>query len=293
MQPNILEWFKFLPLLVLPTFAFTSQPHFSSWAFMWIMGFSIYAGCKWLTWSNALEKGIRPTVWLSLGYLIAWPGMDAEAFLDRNSRVPNPTSRVWLTAILETALGAVLLWGIARLIPSNQALLVGWIGVLGLLLFGFFGIFHISALLWQSLGINAQPIMNSPALATSLTNFWGARWNLAVHKLAQELVFEPLLHRLGLAGATLMTFLASGLAHELITSLPARGGYGLPTAYFVLQSLGVFFERSNLGRRLGFGRGITGRVFTFIFTACPFLLLFHPPFVTRVIIPFMRRIHAI
>ncbi|MBI2487064.1 MAG: hypothetical protein HYW01_08905 [Deltaproteobacteria bacterium] len=286
-------WFKFLPLLVLPTFAFTSQPYFSNWAFMWIMGFSIYAGCKWFTWSNALEKGVRPTAWLSFGYFIGWPGIDAEAFLDRRTKIKKPNPTTWYIAVLKTVLGVVLLWGIARLIPSNQTLLVGWVGILGLLFLGFFGIFHISALLWQSLGINAQPIMNSPALATTLTNFWGTRWNLAIHKLAQDLVFEPLLHRLGVAGATFMTFLASGLAHELITSLPAKAGYGLPTAYFILQSLGVLLERSNLGRRLSLARGLTGRVFAFIFTACPFFLLFHPPFVTHVIIPFMRRIHAI
>lgn len=286
-------WFKFLPLFVLPVFAFTFQSHFSNWAFMWIMGFSIYVGCKWFTWSNAFEKGIRPTTWLSLGYFIGWPGMDAAGFLDRRTKIKKPNPNTWYVAILKTVLGVVLLWGMARLIPSNQTLLVGWIGILGLLFLGFFGIFHISALLWQSLGINAQPIMNSPGLATSLTNFWGARWNLAVHRLAQDLVFEPLLHRLGVAGATFMTFLASGFAHELITSLPARGGYGLPITYFALQSLGVFLERSNLGKRLGLGRGIRGRVFAFIFTACPFFLLFHPPFVTQVIIPFMRRIHAI
>ena len=282
-----------MPLFVLPILAFTFRSHFSSWAFMWIMGFSIYAGCKWLTWSNAVEKGIRPPAWLSLGYFVAWPGMDARAFLDRSSKITRPHSKIWYLAALKTLWGAVLLWGIVRLIPSDQPLLVGWVGIAGLILFGFFGFFHINALLWQSLGINAQPIMNSPVLPTSLTNFWGARWNLAVQKLAHDLVFEPLLHRIGVSGAAFMTFLASGFAHELITSLPARGGYGLPITYFVLQSLGVFLERSNLGRRLGLGRGLRGRVFAFIFTACPFFLLFHPPFVTRVIIPFMRRIHAL
>jgi alginate O-acetyltransferase complex protein AlgI len=260
---------------------------------MWIMGFSIYAGYKWLTWSDTLEKGIRPSTWLSLGYFIAWPGMDAQTFLDIRSIIPKPHSKAWSMAILETLSGAALLWGIARLIPSDEPLIVGWVGIAGLILLGFFGIFHINALIWQSLGVNAQPIMNSPALATSLTNFWGARWNLAVHKLVRELVFDPLVYRVGVAGAAFMAFLASGFAHELITSLPARGGYGLPITYFALQSLGVFLERSKIGRRFGLGRGLRGRVFAFIFTACPFFLLFHPPFITRVIIPFMRRIHAL
>ncbi len=292
-MPKTSGRFTFLPLFVLPILSFIYLSDFSGWAFMWVMGFSIYLGCKWMTLSKALEKGIRPSIWLSLGYLFAWPGMDTQTFFDRKKSVAKPTWNLWLGAIFKTALGAVFLWWIAKLIPPHQTLLMGWIGVLGLLLFGFFGMFHMSALLWQCLGINARPLMNSPALATSLTNFWGARWNLAVHKLAQDFVFEPSLNRLGVIGATFMTFLASGLAHELITSLPARGGYGLPTTYFLLQFLGVSFERSRTGRRLGLGRGLTGRIFAFIFTACPFFLLFHPPFVTRVIIPFMRKIHAL
>ncbi|MGH7889276.1 MAG: hypothetical protein ACRENF_01845, partial [Thermodesulfobacteriota bacterium] len=108
-MPKTTGQFKFLPLFVLPTLAFTYLSYFSGWAFMWIMGFSIYLGCKWLTWSKATEKGIRPSIWLSLGYLLAWPGMDAQTFFDRKKSAAKPTWNSWLEAILKTALGAVFL----------------------------------------------------------------------------------------------------------------------------------------------------------------------------------------
>lgn len=293
MKTNIQRWFRFVPIVVLPAFAFTLRPDLSNWAFMWAVGFSIYAGCKWLTYCKALEKGASPTTLLSLGYLLLWLGMDAQAFFDRRTKVPKPSAKTWFIAIINTASGALLLWDVARLVPPHQTLLAGWIGVFGLLLFLFFGVFHIFALIWQWLGINARHMMNSPILATSLTNFWSARWNLPVHQLAYDFVFRPSVHSLGIAGATFMTFLASGLAHELITSVPAGAGYGLPVTYFVLQFFGVFLERSNLGKKLDLGRGLKGWLFTFTFTACPFFLLFHPPFVARVIVPFMHRIHAL
>ena len=68
-------------------------------------------------------------------------------------------------------------------------------------------------------------------------------------------------------------------------SCAARGGYGLPTAYFVLQGVGVSFERSRVGRRLGLRRSVRG-------TAGPAFWLFHPPFVRYVVLPFMRAIGA-
>lgn len=72
---------------------------------------------------------------------------------------------------------------------------------------------------------------------------------------------------------------------NLVISLPAGAGYGLPTAYFLLQGIGILFERAL--------PQIRGRIFTILITAVPAFWLFHPPFVHNVILPFMNAIGAL
>jgi hypothetical protein len=57
--------------------------------------------------------------------------------------------------------------------------------------------------------------------------------------------------------------------------------------------LGVSLERSSVGRQLGLQQGFSGWLFMFVFTAGPAFWLFHPPFVMRVVLPFMHAIHAL
>jgi alginate O-acetyltransferase complex protein AlgI len=129
--------------------------------------------------------------------------------------------------------------------------------------------------------------MRNPPAATSLSNFWGTRWNTAFRDLAHRHVYRPLAGRLGPRGAALVVFGFSGVVHDAVISLPAGGGYGWPTAYFAVQAGGFLCERSRVGRAVGLGRGLRGRLFTAMVVAAPAGLLFHPPFIREVIMPFM------
>lgn len=259
---------------------------------MWALSFAIFAGLKWMTWWKARTR-VAHSAGRSIAYLVAWPGMDAEAFLDPSKHPAEPNAREWLWATLKTTLGVALMWMVARHIPEQHALLRGWIGLFSLIFLLHFGSFHLIALFWQGMGVDAQPIMSKPLLSKTLSEFWGKRWNLGFRQLAHDLVFRPLYERIGVAAAGLWVFVASGLMHDLVISLPARGGYGLPTGYFVLQGLGVTLERSTLGRRLGLQKGPAAWIFLLLVTAAPAFWLFHPPFVLRVILPFMRAVHAL
>ena len=286
---KLLSWF---PILVLPLAALACRNLVPPWVFMWILSFAIYFSLKLLVWSRARSRIALP-VWRSLGFLFAWPGMDADAFLDVNERVAAPRFAEWFWAISKTAIGAILLWAVARAIPPNLVLLRGWIGMIGLILILHFGSFQLLALAWQSRGIKADPIMSAPLRSTSLSEFWGKRWNLGFRQLSHELVFRPLYRVIGPDAAGFLVFAISGLIHDLVISVPARGGYGLPTLYFLLQGIGVTAERSHFGSRLGLARGAPGWCFMALFLTAPVFWLFHPWFVARVILPFMRAIHAV
>ena len=286
------QWMGWLPLLVLPLTAISCRNRLPAWLFMWALSFAIFFSLKWLTWWRARTR-VSHAAWRSMAYLLAWPGMDADTFLDPKQRVSSPRSTAWLLATLETALGAVLLWIVARSLPAGEPLLRGWTGMLGLILLLHFGSFQLIALAWQTLGVNAKPIMSAPLRATSLAEFWGKRWNLGFRQLSYELIFRPLHRSLGAEAAGLLVFVVSGLIHDLVISLPARAGYGLPTVYFLLQGTGITIEHSGFGKRLGLGRGVRGWLFMAAVITGPVFWLFHPWFVLRVIIPFMQAIHAL
>lgn len=262
------------------------------WVLMCALSFAIYFSLKGLTWWRARSRIAHPA-WRSLAYLLAWPGMDADTFLDTTQRVPAPAASAWFWAAFETVLGATLLWIVARMAPPTQALLRGWIGMVGLVLVLHFGTFQLVALVWQWLGVKAECIMSAPLRSTSLSEFWGKRWNLGFRQLAHELILRPLFRKLGPEKAGFLVFVVSGLIHDLVISVPARGGYGLPTFYFVLQGTGVMMERSRFGRASGLGQGVRGWWFMTVFLTLPVFGLFHPWFVVRVILPFMLAIHAL
>jgi hypothetical protein len=281
-----------LPLLILPLGAGALSISLRPWAFMWVLAASIYFGLKWLSWWKVRGR-IPHSAWRSIAYLVAWPGMDAESFLNASKIAPPPQLRDWFWAVLETVLGVIFLWVVARRFSQGQPLLRGWIGMLGLVLLLHFGAFQILALFWQGLGIQATPIMSAPLRSESLSKFWGKRWNLGFRQVSHDLIFAPLHKKLGVGLTGFLVFVVSGLIHDLVISVPARGGYGFPTAYFVLQGLGVALERSSSGKYLGLRGGIRGWLFMAVVTAGPVVWLFHPPFVLHVIIPFMKTVHAL
>jgi alginate O-acetyltransferase complex protein AlgI len=231
--------------------------------------------------------------WRSAAYLLAWPGMDAKSFLDSKVSVARPSLSAWLKAIFTTALGVFLFSSGARILPATQPLLQGFLGMLGVALMLHFGSFRLLALFWQSQGVNAVPIMHVPLFARSLREFWGRRWNVGFRDLAHQFVFEPTRKKFGTTTGSFFVFLVSGLIHELVISLPARGGYGLPTLYFALQGVAALLERSSSGKRFNLRQGWRGRLFAITVVAGPVFLLFHPPFIFHVVIPCMKAVHVL
>lgn len=279
-------WLGWIPLVVLPAAACAFRSRLAPWEFMWLLAIALFFGCKFETWFRARIEGAHSSAVRNLGYLFLWPGMDAATFLKSSTRPARPRTRDWLAALSKTLIGVALIAFAARKAVATPSLLDGWVGMLGLILVLHFGTFHLVALAWQTAGVDAQPIMRAPLLATSLSEFWGNRWNLGFRQLSHGIIFQPVRKLLGAPVALLAAFLFSGIVHDLVISFPARGGYGLPTAYFVFQGFGVLVERSSIGARAGIDHGFRGWAFALLWAAAPVYWLFHSAFVTRVMLPF-------
>ncbi|MBL8827948.1 MAG: membrane bound O-acyl transferase family-domain-containing protein [Planctomycetaceae bacterium] len=254
-----------------------------SWVMMWSVALAIYFSLKWLTLADARTHS--PSLARSLSYLLLWPGMNANAFLGHEPAGAPPTARAWLAAFVKIAFGLMLMLVVTPWLIDDHRLLAGWCGMTGIIFVLHFGVFHLLSLVWRSRAIAAEPIMDSPLLARSLSDFWGRRWNLAFRDLSFHYVLRPLAGRVPLTTATLLVFTLSGFVHEWVITVPAQSGWGGPTLYFLLQGLGLVAEKSDWGRRLGLGRGVIGQVSCAAVTIGPVGLLFPAAFVLRVIIP--------
>jgi predicted DCC family thiol-disulfide oxidoreductase YuxK len=290
-KPPLLEiWPAWTPLIAFPILALLVRDRVAPWVFMWLMAAAIFFGCKWLTFSRAREQIVHVRVGRALAYLFLWPGMDGRKFLRTSTgKMPMfPRTRAnAAVAIAKILLGTVLLFGLARLAP--HPFVTGWIGMIGMILALHFGMFALFAIAWRTYGLEVRPIMDAPLNSTSLGEFWGRRWNGAFNQLAFENVFRPVGRSTGPILGTIVAFLASGLIHELVISLPARTGYGLPTAYFLLQGCGIITQHRVPRIR----HGMAGQFFTAFIVVVPAFWLFHPPFVRNVILPFMKAIGAL
>lgn len=273
--------FASLPFVVVLCF----PPTLPRFAYMWTLSIAIFATCKWVTWIRRTASS--PSPWRNIAYLFAWPGMQADQFLHGNA-TPVPKSTEWIAGLVPFATGLLLLWAVIPRLPTAPPLATAWVGMVGMVLVLHFGLFQLMSCTWRQLGVDARPLMNQPTRSTSVTEFWGRRWNVAFRDLTHSLLFHPLARRYGPHCGCLLGFFASGLIHDIVISIPASGGYGLPTLYFSLQGLAVMTERSVIGKRLRLGRGLQGRLFTLAVLVAPIGLLFHTPFITEIILPWLK-----
>src|SRR5262245_50795236 len=278
-----------LPLAILPLAAGVLTAGTLPWVQMWALAISMYASFNWLTFATS-PAARHAGVAMSACYLLLWTGMDAEAFFSNCGRVEQPRWTQWSWAVAQAAFGIWVLLGVALGCVESHPVFAGWVGMAALVSILHFGVSQLLSLAWRSAGVNAQHIMHKPVFARSLADFWGRRWNLAFRDLAHRFVFQFFASDFGSAWATMAVFAASGIIHDIVISYTARGSWGSPTLYFLIQGAGLLAERSRLGTRLGLGRGIVGRLFAAAVVFGPVGMLFHAPFMTRVVAPMVQTI---
>ncbi len=280
-------------VVVLPVLAWWATRDFPGWVTMWALAVSEFIVLKWLTLVVVVEWR-QASLGRVFAYFVLWPGMDARAFLfDRKDKRPVARSTELAWAVLKLVGGLLACGWATWFANTRQPMLVGWIGMIGIIFVLHFGLLHVVSWCWRRRGVNAPPIMRAPIAADSLASFWSGRWNAAFADAARRLLLRPLAHRFGVNGAGALVFLVSGLVHESVVSVPARGGWGGPTLYFLLQGGGIAVEKSSWGKALGLGVGGKGWAWALLCTAIPLPLLFHPPFVYHVIVPLFQFLHQL
>lgn len=264
------------------------RPFLASYTWMWLMVGVILVGCKGIVLARHAGSVAAGNPGRLLAFLFPWPGLNWKPFASAN-RGPllwKPLA-AWGTA--NVLAGSLLLWGVTRF-ESIQAvgMLHGWVGLIGMSLVAHFGVLQLLAAFWRNRGVPVAKLWDFPLQSKSLAEFWSLRWNRAFHHFTRDEICLPLRRRFGPATALLAGFTFSGLLHELVISVPALGGYGFTTLYFLIQAAGVFGER-RLPRQTPDG---IRRLWTVAFVIGPVGLVFHPPFLHNVVLPFLSAIGA-
>src|SRR5262249_3508741 len=99
-----------------------------------------------------------------------------------------------------------------------------------------------------------------------------------------DVVFKPVARGAGVWVALVAVFLYSGLYHEIVSFI-AESGYGKPTAYFLIQLLGVAIENVRPVRRRLRSHPWVGRLWTLAVVVLPSGLFLHPAFIDKFVLP--------
>jgi len=237
------------------------------------------------------EKALTLTFKQWLAFAIGWVGMRAKPF-ETLGGVALPQAWSMIKFGLSRVVAGTLLVLLARQVVDlsiNTGLiyiLVSVMLLIGLSLILHFGLLGISAGTWRLQGVSTYVLFKQPAQATSLSNLWSKRWNLAFSEMTSIAIYRPLKNKTGSAIALLLVFLFSGLLHEVALSLPVHSGYGLPTLYFFIQGILVLSEKAMILNKVSFlQHRIWARAWVFFGLVVPMPLLFHEQFIKQIVWP--------
>lgn len=221
-------------------------------------------------------------------FALLWFGMRSQVFATREGRHRGGAGALCQKGCLRIAAGALLI-GAAHVgwVATESRLLTTVLLLPGIILVVHFGVFNIVAGLWRYAGFRCRSLFIAPLRSQNLVEFWSRRWNLAFVEMTVVAVYRPLRSRSSQSIAWLLAFLFSGALHEIAISVPVGAGFGLPTLYFLIQTLPLAWER-NRAHRSQPVRGPAGTVWAILWLVAPLPLLFHRPFLEGVVWPLVE-----
>lgn len=202
-----------------------------------------------------------------------WPGMRPSTFAVRRDR--RIDLRSLGRGLMNVAIG-VALFLLARFVAASSVIAGVVLALVAFSLALHFGLFSIVTAFWRFAGFKAEDLFIQPWRSRSLAEFWSRRWNVGFSDMIALVIHRPIAARYGRTAGIIASFLGSAVLHELAISVPAAGGYGLPSLYFALHGALVAMNAR-------------GRAVTLVALLAPVPLVFHPPFVRAIVIPLLLR----
>ena len=220
-------------------------------------------------------------------FAVGWFGMRPVLFENLPSR-SLVHAKLLLKGISRMLIGFLLLYaslvieqysGTAKFFFSQLLMLAGISFIL------HFGILNLSAAGWRFMGVDASELFRSPYKSKSLKEFWGKRWNVAFSEMTALIAYRPLKGTVGMEKAIVLSFLLSGVLHEIAISFPVKSGYGLPMLYFAIQAIGMHLEANWAIVKNIVKHRILSHIWVMVLLIAPMPLLFHKDFVLKVLQP--------
>ncbi len=146
----------------------------------------------------------------------------------------------WAAAV---AGGVVIVTRVAPTRHGAEFWLLRWSGALVVIYAGADAAQALAHALYAAVGFESPPMHRTPAMARSIKEFWGERWNLAVSLWLREHAMRPLVARAGVSTGVAAAFAASAVVHAYLATAAAGWRMGLLMGgFFVVQGLWVILE---------------------------------------------------
>lgn len=229
---------------------------------------------------------LNPLQWFA--FAVGWFGMRPalfEVFPAPSQRLPYATLAVRGISRIIAGLLLVYLSAVIEETNAGLMLLADLVLLVGISFILHFGILNLSTAYWRWWGVHVKELFRAPYRSRSLNEFWGKRWNMAFSEMTTLIAYRPLKFKIGKTAAMILSFLLSGILHEIAISLPVKAGYGLPMLYFALHGILMYAEDKSARVQKILANKVLSHVWVLGWLVFPIHLLFHPAFMEGVLKP--------
>lgn len=218
--------------------------------------------------------------------------MDPGFIVERNSQKHLP-KQLLRTAILNILFGLGFLYLVFLLLPEKNLYYLCWLlSLIGLSMIFHFGLINLLIVAWRFWGFEVKPAFHSPLNSKSLSHFWGKDWNIPFVEMTKTVIYRPISKKWNTGLALILTFLMSGVFHEIAITLPVNADFGRPLGYFILQALFVALER-RLRKKYPAKMKKYNKIFLFGALILPLPLVFPPAFTHEILFPLIKDLFSV